>query len=131
MSVKEKEAIKLATRSSRKYKFAANIPATVDDLKTVFKIFTNKMTYGESIKPIQLSTIWRLVTGEKGNLFKEMQLFSKFDVNNNGYLCEEDFVKGWYVIAKEMDSGAVSSEEKNGPSPQWTGGTALGSSVQG
>ena len=114
LSVEEKEAIKIATRSSRKYKFAANIPATVDDLKTVFKIFTNKMTYGESIKPIQLSTIWRLVTGEKGNLFKEMQLFSKFDVNNNGYLCEEDFVKGWYVIAKEMDSGAVSSEEKNG-----------------
>lgn len=29
---------------------------------------------------MQFSTIWRMVTGDRGNLFKEMQMFNKYVV---------------------------------------------------
>ena len=43
------------------------------------------------INAMQFSSIWRLITGEKGNLFKEMQMYKRFDVDNHGALSEEVF----------------------------------------
>ena len=98
-SAEEKESIRLARRLSRKYKLDSNKPATDDDLRALYRIFTKQMETSESLNPIQLSTIWRIVTGEKGNLFKEMELFSQFDVKNNGCLCEDDFVEGVLIVS--------------------------------
>ena len=36
-----------------------------------------------------------MVTGEKGNLMKEMQVFNKFDKAHNGLLEVDDFVTGF------------------------------------
>jgi len=53
---------------------------------------------------MQFSMIWRLVTGEKGNLYKEMQMFNRFDSSNQGSMGETDFVKGWLDLAVEMQT---------------------------
>ena len=49
------------------------------------------------------------VTGEKGNLFKEMQMFKKFDRQQDGVLREDDFVEGWLQLAA-AGAGGYSGE---------------------
>ena len=106
LPVQGKECIRLARRFNRRYKLDSKKPATDDDLRVLYRIFTKQMTTTESLNPIQLSTIWRIVTGEKGNLFKEMELFSQFDVKNNGCLCEDDFVEGILMQSLLIDDCA-------------------------
>jgi hypothetical protein len=56
------------------------------DIKKVFWVYGLKSNIGSfkeddilegQINAMQFSTIWRKITGEKGNLFKEMQMFKK------------------------------------------------------
>ena len=47
------------------------------------------------------------VTGEKGNLFKEMQMYKRFDADNHGALSEEDFLDGWARLANEQEGRQV------------------------
>ena len=68
---------KLARRKTRVYRFDSNLPATEKELRELFRSFSNSMANDGNLNAIQLSNIWRLVTGEKGNLFKEMKLFHK------------------------------------------------------
>ena len=95
------EIRKLARRKMRRYRFDNDAPATENELKNLFLSTSSQLGSKGMLNAIQLSTIWRLVTGEKGNLFKEMKLFQKFDRNNNGYLGEDDFVHGWLLVANE------------------------------
>jgi hypothetical protein len=95
------EIRKLARRKMRRYRFDTDAPATENELKNLFQSTSSQLGSKGMLNAIQLSTIWRLVTGEKGNLFKEMKLFQKFDRNNNGYLGEDDFVYGWFLVANE------------------------------
>ena len=68
------EGRKIARRKSKAYRFHNEIPATEDDLRQLFRLLSNETG---SINAIQLSNLWRVVTSEKGNLFKEMKLFHK------------------------------------------------------
>lgn len=68
------EGRKIARRKSKKYRFLSEIPATEEDLRQLFHVLTKE---SGSINAIQLSNIWRIITGEK-NLFKEMKLFHKY-----------------------------------------------------
>ena len=73
-----------------------------------------------TLNVMQFSSIWRLLTGNKGNLFQEMQIFHKyvqsqliillvefhystfrFDSNNNGCLSVDEFVAGWRQMASQ------------------------------
>jgi len=73
----ENENRRLARRKSKAYRFDSVVPATELELRQLFRSFTNNMGNSGSLNAIQLSNIWRLVTGEKGNLYKEMKLFQK------------------------------------------------------
>ena len=75
------------------------------DLAKVFSFYVKTSDGGEKfINVMNFCTIWRMVTGEKGNLMVEMQMFNKFDTQKNGYLTESDFVYGW--IQHAHDSGS-------------------------
>ena len=51
---------------------------TEDQMQRCFNSYARRVEGAEpSLNPMQFSTIWRLITGEKGNLFKEMQMFQK------------------------------------------------------
>jgi hypothetical protein len=71
---------------------------------------------------MQFSTSYRLITGDRGNLYREMQMFKRyvkkplitsdfhivnhgcrFDARNNGTLTEEDWVDGWLGMVKEAE----------------------------
>jgi hypothetical protein len=87
--------------------------ASEDDIHKVFCVYglKSKECYEEgvgdrTINTMQFSTMWRMITGVKGNLFKEMQMFKKFDVANKGALTCDDFVEGWATIAADKDSEA-------------------------
>ena len=64
---------------------------------------------GGFINAMQFSSIWRLITEEKGNLFKEMQMFKRFDRGQEGILREDDFVEGWCQLAA-TGAGGYSGE---------------------
>lgn len=53
---------------------------------------------GYFINVMQFSSLWRIATGERGNLFKEMQMFNQFDTNAEGAMNESDFVKGYHLF---------------------------------
>ena len=53
---------------------------------------------------MQFSTVWRLVTGEKGNLFQEMQMFNRFDKSGDGAMAVDEFVAGFLMYSKEIGS---------------------------
>ncbi len=51
-----------------------------EDLLKVFNTYAGQHEENggmTSLNPLQFSSIWRLVSGEKGNLYKEMQMFNK------------------------------------------------------
>jgi hypothetical protein len=53
-------------------------PATVEDLSTFYQVYAKDIGDGNYYINVMLfSTIWRMVTGERGNLYKEMQMFNK------------------------------------------------------
>lgn len=56
------------------------------------------------INVMQFSTVWRLVTGEKGNLFQEMQMFNRFDKSGDGAMAVEEFVAGFIMYSREIGS---------------------------
>jgi hypothetical protein len=85
--------------------------ATIQDLKIIFESYSKiirrqtvrrrpgvKPVIGENprlMNPMGFSALYRLASGERGNLFKELQLFHGFDIANVGTLDEEAFIKGW------------------------------------
>jgi len=73
-----KESRKMARRKSRAYRFDSDAPATEKELKELFQSFDKELKCSGTMLPVHLSNIWRLVTGEKGNLFKEMKLFQRY-----------------------------------------------------
>jgi hypothetical protein len=51
---------------------------TDEEFEVVFKSYATSNQDGVLVlRPVHFSAIWRLVTGEKGNLFKEMQNFQR------------------------------------------------------
>jgi hypothetical protein len=52
------------------------------------------------ITVMTFSTIWRLVTGRKGNLFKEMEIFNKLNSRGDTSMVANDFVTGWLRIGR-------------------------------
>jgi hypothetical protein len=82
--------------------------ASETDLAKVFSFYIKVSDTGERfINVMNFCTIWRMVTGEKGNLMVEMQMFNKFDTQKNGYLTESDFVYGWISLANESGSNKI------------------------
>lgn len=82
--------------------------ASESDLAKVFSFYIKVTDQGEKfINVMNFCTIWRMVTGEKGNLMVEMQMFNKFDTQKNGYLTESDFVYGWISHANECSSNKL------------------------
>jgi hypothetical protein len=76
---------KLGTKSERLEKEASRRNITIeesvtsdDQLARCFNSYARRVDdRPPSLNPMQFSTIWRMITGEKGNLFKEMQMFQK------------------------------------------------------
>lgn len=76
---------KLGTKAERLEKEASRRRIVVEDTITTdeqisrcFHSYARRVDNSEpSLNPMQFSTILRLITGEKGNLFKEMQMFQK------------------------------------------------------
>jgi hypothetical protein len=87
--------------------------ASEEDLRMLFRFNVSQkrrssMRYlgsggdgGGFINAMQFSSLWRVLTEEKGNLYREMQMFKYFDVQGAGVLTEDDFVEGW---AKLVDT---------------------------
>lgn len=73
-----------------------------EDIARVFDAYGKRGDSSiDTINPMKFSSIWRMLTGDKGNMFMEMQIFHKFDVNNNGALSREDFIAGWRTFAAQ------------------------------
>ena len=73
----------LARRKSHRFSFSMTTKASTVDLKKVFDLYGTKPDPGVHdgfINAMQFSNIWRLITEEKGNLFKEMQMFKRYVV---------------------------------------------------
>eukprot|EP00602_Paraphysomonas_sp_CaronLab_P002567 CAMPEP_0185019052 /NCGR_PEP_ID=MMETSP1103-20130426/1667_1 /TAXON_ID=36769 /ORGANISM="Paraphysomonas bandaiensis, Strain Caron Lab Isolate" /LENGTH=968 /DNA_ID=CAMNT_0027549131 /DNA_START=36 /DNA_END=2942 /DNA_ORIENTATION=- len=106
---------KLGTRAERLEKEAERSRVTAEgsittdeQLERCFHSYARRVDGNEpSLNPMQFSTIFRLITGEKGNLFKEMQMFQKFDKDNNGCLYHNDFVHGWRDVANSPGGGTI------------------------
>lgn len=119
---------KLARRKSKRYSFSHTAKASREELHKVFinyggaggparagsnsdpsgKVLPaddDEAEEGGFINAMQFSNIWRLITEEKGNLFKEMQMFKKFDRSGEGVLREDDFIDGWSKLAEEGAGG--------------------------
>ena len=73
------------------------ICANEEDLTNIFNFYKKKDESGgaDFVSVMNFCTIWRMVTGEKGNLMREMQVFNKFDHAKNGLLEVDDFVTGF------------------------------------
>jgi Ca2+-binding EF-hand superfamily protein len=56
---------------------------------------------------MQFSSVWRKITGENGNLFKEMKYYNKMDIGGKGYITEQEFVDGWSELAKIGGQGLL------------------------
>jgi hypothetical protein len=87
----------IINRKSKRYSFNSKDAATAEDLYKVFynhgiKAGTDR--HSGFLNPMQFSNIWRLITSEKGNLFREMQMFKKFDTTGIGALSSE----GLYIL---------------------------------
>ena len=84
----------------------ANIdPASDGELRKLFRFFVKADI--EQINVMQFCTIWRLVTGEKGNLHKEMQMFHRFDKDNSAAVNEDEFVAGWINYTTEIQDDTL------------------------
>ena len=89
--------------------------ATEDDVRRLFTSYARSLedlaasgmdiSKGQFLNPMQFSSIMRLVTEERSNLFKEMQMFKRFDVNNNASINEAEFIEGWYKLSKDEGHG--------------------------
>lgn len=54
------------------------LDVTDADFERLFFSYARQGSNGVfTLNPMMFSTIWRLITGEKGNLFREMQTFQK------------------------------------------------------
>ena len=52
----------------------------MEELRLLFQTYVKRSNEGaDYINVMQFSSIYRLVTGEKGNLYSEMQMFNKYD----------------------------------------------------
>jgi hypothetical protein len=81
--------------------------ATEQDLINVFGFYKKKNEDGgeDFINVMNFCTIWRMITGNKGNLMLEMQIFNSFDKDKNGFLEEDDFTSGFlnHAIAENTN----------------------------
>lgn len=70
---------RLEKEASRRHVVIEETVTTDEQLARCFHSYARRVDDNEpSLNPMQFSTIWRLITGEKGNLFKEMQMFQKY-----------------------------------------------------
>mmetsp|Transcript_14187 Transcript_14187/g.26565 ORF Transcript_14187/g.26565 Transcript_14187/m.26565 type:complete len:1074 (+) Transcript_14187:43-3264(+) len=112
---------KIASRRSRlenerKQANMASEPITVSDneMISIYKSYCRRNAIGaEGVNALQFSVVWRLVSGEKGNLFREMQIFHRFDVQNDGFLSEEDWIQGWRDLGKQPGMAKIVNQMKN------------------
>jgi hypothetical protein len=110
---KSKRQVQLESQKVRKEFNEANPDpslATETDIKKLFQSYCKAVDgmdaqRGEFLNPMQFSSILRLVTEEKSNLFKEMQMFKRFDVDNNASVNEEEFVQGWFDLSRAERHG--------------------------
>jgi hypothetical protein len=80
---------KIATRKSRlenerkqaqANQFLEPITATEAEMSSIYKSYCRGNNIGsEGLTALQFSAVWRLLSGEKGNLFREMQMFQRFE----------------------------------------------------
>lgn len=90
------------------------IIVTDDEMAQIYKAYCRKNDIGvEGLNAMQFSTVWRLVSEEKGNLFREMQMFQRFDVQNDGFLSREDWVEGWKDLGKQPGMAKIVNNMKN------------------
>ena len=83
--------------------------ANEEDLDKIFGFYkrTNPEGGADFINVMNFCTIWRMVTGEKGNLMREMQVFNSFDNDKNGYLEADDFISGFLNHSVENNTNAL------------------------
>ncbi len=83
--------------------------ANEEDLQNIFRFYKRRNQEGgaDFINVMNFCTIWRMVTGDKGNLMREMQVFNSFDQDKNGYLEENDFVTGFLNHAVEKKTNKL------------------------
>lgn len=112
---------KIASRKSRlenerKQASLSSEPITVTDeeMISIYKSYCRGSQIGsEGVNALQFSVVWRLVSEEKGNLFREMQIFHRFDVQNDGFLSEEDWIQGWRDLGKQPGMAKIVNQMKN------------------
>lgn len=127
---------KLATRKERleaeRKAAESRIQATIvteSDMMSVFSAYSRVNSTGTRVMlPLHFSIVWRLISQDKGNLFKEMQMFqrytffiflkfllifSRFDKHNEGFLTERDFILGWQEFANQPGGAVVLDRMKD------------------
>ena len=112
---------KIASRRSRlenerKQANAKLEPITVtdDEMLSIYRTYCRRNEIGvEGVNALQFSVVWRLVSEEKGNLFREMQIFHRFDVQNDGFLSDQDWVEGWRELGKQPGMAKIVNNMKN------------------
>lgn len=86
-------------------KFLAEDKNYESDIAKLYESYVKVTDEGRQyINVMQFSTIWRLVTGDKGNLFQEMQMFNRFDRSGDGAMAVEEFVAGFIMYSREIGS---------------------------
>jgi hypothetical protein len=83
--------------------------ATEEDLVSVFGFYKKKNEEGgeDYLNVMNFCTIWRMVTGNKGNLMEEMQIFQSFDQDKNSFLEVDDFVTGFLNHSLENNTNKL------------------------
>lgn len=125
---------KLVTRKERleaERKVAeTRIQATIvteSDMMSVFLAYSRVNATGSRVMlPLHFSIVWRLISQDKGNLFKEMQMFqrllflflnilnfARFDKQNEGFLTERDFILGWQEFAGQPGGAVILDRMKD------------------
>ena len=113
----KKDKDKKAQKVRRPYNLEDPELASDEDIMKVFHSYARSLeelaeggidaSRGRYLNPMQFSSILRLVTEEKSksNLFKEMQIFKRFDIDNNASINEEEFVEGWKTLSRDEGHG--------------------------
>jgi len=80
-----------------------------DDLGNVFGFYMKNSEEGGEpyINVMNFCTIWRMITGNRGNLMEEMQIFNSFDKDSNGFLEVTDFIDGFLNHSEEAKTNKL------------------------
>ena len=79
------------------------------DIRNVFRAYVKRDEAGSLYADFAtFKSIWRQVTGQRGDVYIAMQYFNQFDIGRKGYMQEDEFVDVWLKYAQDSESPILS-----------------------